>query len=89
MELKFKQLSEFLGNKKFLMGNEISIADFVMHEAITWNVELDQGLVADYKNITDYVSRFENLPKMKSFFSGDKHFKPFFAPFAFWMNRKV
>merc|ERR1712154_333494 len=83
-DAKFKQVSDFLGSKRFLMGNSLTIADFALYDALKWYHELDGGLVSKYKNIVDYVERFEALPKVKSFLNGPKYMKNFFPPFACW-----
>ena len=49
------------------MGNAVTIADFEMYDALKWHDELDDKLVAKYGNLKDYLARFENLPKVKSF----------------------
>merc|ERR1711993_167324 len=88
-DVKFKQLYNYLGSKKFMMGNAVTIADFEMYDALKWHDELDDKLVAKYGNLKEYLDRFENLPKVKSFIKGPYHMKNFFPPFAlFGGNRK-
>ena len=40
-DAKFKQLSKYLGNKKFLIGNNVTIADFELYDALKWHDEFD------------------------------------------------
>ena len=88
IDAKFKQLSDYLGTKQFLLGDDLSIADIAMYDAIKWHHELNNELVNKYKNIMDYINRFESLPKIKSFLESDKHFTAFFGPQAQWMGMK-
>jgi glutathione S-transferase len=82
-----KQLSEYLGDKKFFMGDEITIADFLFIDVICWNLKLDSKIVTKYVNLVAFKDRFNALPRIKSFLSGDKAFPPIFAPIAFWANK--
>ena len=71
------------------MGNAVTIADFEMYDALKWHDELDDKLVAKYGNLKEYLDRFENLPKVKSFIKCPYYMKNFFPPFAcFGGNRK-
>ena len=84
IEPKFKTLNDFLGSKKFLMGDDVAIADFAFHDAIAWHQELDAELVGKFPAIVEYVARFKALDKMKAFFEGDRAYKSIFPPFAAW-----
>jgi len=81
-DAKFKQLSEFLGGKSFLAGNDVTIADFAMYDALKWFHELDSSLISKHSNLCEYLERFENVPKVKSFLNGPGYMKNFFPPFA-------
>ena len=71
------------------MGNAVTIADFEMYDALKWHDELDDKLIAKYGNLKEYLARFENLPKIKSFINGPHYMKNFFPPFAlFGGNQK-
>ena len=65
-----------------MMGNAVTIADFEMYDALKWHDELDDKLVARYGNLKEYLARFENLPKIKSFINGPYYMKNFFPPSA-------
>ena len=82
MEPKFKQLTEFLGSKTFLMGNNMTIADFTMHDPIKWHMALDKSLID--ANLQAYIARLDSEPKIKAFLGSDKAHKPFFSPIATW-----
>jgi len=88
-DVKFKQLSHFLGSKKFLMGNAVTIADFAMYDALKWHDELDSKLIGKYANLMEYIARFEKLPKVKSFLSGPNYMANFFPPFAIFGGNRT
>ena len=83
-EPKFKQLSEFLGTKKFFMGESITIADFPIYDALKWHLAMDKDFLAKFSNLSDFIKRFESNPKIKAFLSSDKAFTGFFSPVAHW-----
>ena len=71
------------------MGNAVTIADFELYDALVWHNELDDKLIAKYGNLMEYLTRFQNLPKIKSFLNCPYYMKNFFPPFAcFGGNRK-
>ena len=55
VDAKFLQLSNYLGCKKFLMGNATTVADFALYDALKWHHALDGHLVAKYGNIVEYI----------------------------------
>ena len=83
-EKRLKELSDFLGDKKYLMGDTLTIADFQMRDPINWHRTLDETLVQKFPNLIAYLDRFDNEPKIKEFLNGPKHFKHFFLSIATW-----
>ena len=57
VDAKFLQLSNYLGCKKFLMGNATTVADFALYDALKWHHALDGHLVAKYGNIVEYIGK--------------------------------
>jgi len=80
----FKQVSEFLQSKKFLMGDSITIADFPIYDALKWHLAMEKDILSEFGNLLDYIKRFEDDPKIKAFLSSDKAFKGFFSIKAHW-----
>merc|ERR1712051_866261 len=80
----FKQVSEFLQSKKFLMGDSITIADFPIYDALKWHLAMEKDFLAKFANLSDFIKRFESNPKIKAFLSSDKAFTGFFSPVAHW-----
>ena len=74
VDAKFLQLSNYLGCKKFLMGNATTVADFALYDALKWHHALDGHLVAKYGNIVEYIGK-QIWPKMYWYI-----FHEFFVP---------
>ena len=83
-ENKFKMISEFLGAKKFLIGDEVTIADFPMHDAVAWYIDVAKEMMDKYTNLQEYLKRFEELPRIKSFMATDLAFDAVLGPQAQW-----
>ena len=66
------------------MGKAITVADFELYDALVWHNKLDSKLISKYGNLMSYLTRFENVPKVKSFMNGPYYMKNFFPPFACW-----
>jgi glutathione S-transferase len=84
---KVKQVSDFLGDKKFMMGDNVTIADFPFMDVINWNIKVEPGVINKYPNIVAYKDRFDNLPQMKSYFTGARYFTACFPSFAKIANK--
>ena len=60
-DAKFLQLSNYLGCKKFLMGNATTVADFALYDALKWHNALDGHLVSKYGNIVEYLGTKQSI----------------------------
>jgi len=91
MEPKLKQLSEYLsGGKKFLLGDSISVADFTMYISLDWHSKLDEGFLAKFPILDNYLKTIKSEPKVKAYLESDKHMAarcPPFAPGAKVLNK--
>jgi glutathione S-transferase len=85
------QVSEFLGDNKFFMGDNVTIADFIFLDVINWHLKLedetDNKTVNKYANILAFKDYFEALPKIKSFLSGDKAHTGIFGAGGQWATK--
>jgi len=93
MEPKLKQLSEYLsGGKKFLLGDSISVADFTMYISLDWHSKLDEGFLAKFPILDNYLKTIKSEPKVKAYLESDKHMAarcPPFAPGAKVLNKWI
>ena len=81
-EKKLKELSDFLGDKKYMMGDNLTVADFQMRDPISWHRTLDENLVQKFPNLVGYLERFDEEARIKEFLNGSKHFKYIFPTYV-------
>ena len=84
---KFKQVSQFLDSKSFMMGDNLTIADFVMYDAIKWHMALDKDFIGAFGNLGGYIDRLESESKIKAFLASDMAYKAFFLDMATWTGQ--
>merc|ERR1719445_635849 len=76
--------------KKFLLGDSISVADFTMYISLDWHSKLDEGFLAKFPILDNYLKTIESEPKVKAYLESDKHMAarcPPFAPGAKVLNK--
>jgi len=69
LRTKLKQFSDFLKDKKFLVGAEIVSADFNFYDYLDALKYLDPHCLDKYPNLQEYIKRVENLPQIKAYMS--------------------
>ena len=70
-----EEIVAYLGNKKFLIGDEVCVADFVFFEHVNYMIHLNstsaaktpEKVWARYPTLEGYHSRMSNLPGLKEF----------------------
>ncbi|XP_042879694.1 glutathione S-transferase Mu 1-like isoform X2 [Penaeus japonicus] len=67
-----KKLSKYLGNKKWFMGDSITIVDFLMYELLDVNLKVSSSWLQDFSNLQAYHKRFENLPAIKNYMASPR-----------------
>ncbi|KAG1672169.1 Glutathione S-transferase Mu 2 [Nymphon striatum] len=80
-----KQISKFLGSKKWMIGDNILYVDFLMYELLECLKRFDASVFDDLKNLKDYMTRFEALPNIAKFMSSNRFIGyPINGPMATW-----
>ena len=88
MKGKYAEVSKFLEGKKFFVGNQISIADFAMFDAICWHMELAPVIFAGLTPIMEFHHRMNEIQQLKPLLKGgDQYYSAIFAPTATWGNK--
>ena len=62
----------FLGDKKFLVGDNETFVDFYFFEMLNFLVEIDSDLTKTYPNLAGYMERMTNLPGIKDQLAKEK-----------------
>jgi glutathione S-transferase len=84
LESKFKKYSDFLGDKKWVAGDNVSMADFAFIDVVNWHHQFAPTEVEKFPKFMALKERFEALPKIKEFLDSDRNFPALFAPMAKW-----
>ena len=76
---KAQEISNFLKNKKFLIGNDICYIDFIVFELLELVFLVTDGKVfTEFDNLSSYHQRIQNLPKLRDYIDSEDFLK---APF--------
>ncbi|KAK4306257.1 hypothetical protein Pmani_021906 [Petrolisthes manimaculis] len=70
-----KLFSNFMGNRKWFAGENITSVDFIMYELLDEHLQLDPDCLKDANNIKEFMKRFEELPKIKAYMASDRFMK--------------
>ncbi|GBN57159.1 Glutathione S-transferase Mu 1 [Araneus ventricosus] len=79
----FKQWEKFLGDRKFLAGDELTYVDFMVYENLDFYRLFHATVLDDFPTLKAYFNRVKNLPEMQKYLNSSR-FKawPIFAPIA-------
>ncbi|KAI1306053.1 Glutathione S-transferase Mu 1 [Halotydeus destructor] len=72
---KLQALSDFLGDRKWLSGDNLSYADFLAYEYLDIHKLFQPGCLDPFQNLVEYVARFEALPNVQKYMKSDKFMK--------------
>jgi len=64
---KIKQFSDFLKEKKFIVSDEVTSADFNLYDFLDVMKKLDPTCLEKYSNLQEYLHRIEELPSIKAY----------------------
>jgi len=74
--------SKFLGNRKFVVGDYVTYADFMLYDALDVNRLFAGDDLLD-ENLKAYMKRIEGLPRLDVYLAKLQRF-PIFGPMAKW-----
>jgi len=82
---KMTQLVTFLGDKKFFGGDQVKFPDFHLYEVLVTATRMFPKLGELFPTITDYIRRFEQLPRIAAYMASPKYIdSPYFGRQAKW-----
>ncbi|VDO10737.1 unnamed protein product, partial [Rodentolepis nana] len=64
-------LSKFLGDKKYLIGDKLCYADFVLYENLDVFEIFEPGCLDKFPNLKQFKMNFESLPKIKAYLQSE------------------
>ncbi|XP_018589386.1 glutathione S-transferase Mu 3-like [Scleropages formosus] len=84
-----KQFSDFLGDKKWFAGDKITFVDFIIYELLDQHRMFEPTCLDKFKNLTDFLDRFEGLEKIAAYMKSERFMKtPVNNKMAKWGNKK-
>ncbi|KAG0715013.1 Glutathione S-transferase Mu 2 [Chionoecetes opilio] len=75
LPMVLKMLEEYLGSKTWVMGEQITIPDFIFYEVLDINLLLQKSCLDKYKNLRCFHKRFEALPAIKKYMASPRFIK--------------
>nr|AYG85511.1 glutathione S-transferase mu [Andrias davidianus] len=86
---KLKQLSHFLGDRKWFAGEKITFADFLMYDVLDQNRMLDPKCLDSFPTLKTFLDNFEALEKIDAYMKSSRFMKtPINNRMAKWCNEK-
>ncbi|XP_027238183.1 glutathione S-transferase Mu 3 [Penaeus vannamei] len=67
-----KLYSDFLGDRKWFAGDNLTYVDFIMYELLDEHLVLDSGCLKDFKKLQEFHKRFEELEPIKKYMASPK-----------------
>ncbi|KAM8830351.1 glutathione S-transferase Mu 4-like [Synchiropus picturatus] len=83
-----QRFSNFLGDRKWFAGDNITFVDFIMYELLDQHRMFEPGCLK-FKNLQDLMKRFEALEKIDAYMKSDRFLKtPVNNKMAKWGQQK-
>ncbi|VDL58952.1 unnamed protein product [Hymenolepis diminuta] len=67
-----RTFEEYLGDKTWLTGDKINYPDFHLCELLNQLEKFEPSCLAGFPKLKAYLTRFENLPKLKEYISSEE-----------------
>uniref|UniRef100_A0A3B4A9M3 glutathione transferase n=1 Tax=Periophthalmus magnuspinnatus TaxID=409849 RepID=A0A3B4A9M3_9GOBI len=81
--------SKFLGDRTWFAGRKITFVDFIMYELLDQHRMFRPCCLNNFKNLKDFLDRFEGLDKIKAYMKSNRFIKtPVNNKMAKWGNKK-
>ncbi|XP_054721906.1 glutathione S-transferase Mu 1-like [Uloborus diversus] len=82
---QLKLFSAFLGDGKFLAGDEVTYVDFMAYDTFDFYRLLIPSVLNDFPNLKEYCDRFEKLPELQQYLESPVYKRwPIFGPVAYF-----
>ncbi|GBO10782.1 Glutathione S-transferase Mu 1 [Araneus ventricosus] len=71
-----KLWEKFLGNKKFLLGDNITYVDFIAYETFDVYEKYHASVLENFPRLQNFQKRFESLPELQEYLNSPIHKRP-------------
>ncbi|XP_064459459.1 glutathione S-transferase Mu 1-like [Ornithodoros turicata] len=90
IEGQMKLVSDYLGAKKWLLGDRLTYVDFLLYEALDQHRLFKKDCLDAFPNLQEYHERFRNLPAIKSYLASERFrdWPVFGGPLKRWGYKK-
>uniref|UniRef100_A0A8D0FV34 glutathione transferase n=1 Tax=Strix occidentalis caurina TaxID=311401 RepID=A0A8D0FV34_STROC len=86
---KLKLFSNFLGDRKWFVGEKLTFVDFLMFDVLEQNRIFEPKCLEPFKNLKDFMDRFGALEKVAAYMKSSRFLKmPINNKMAKWGNKK-
>merc|ERR1711915_443483 len=83
LKVMLKAMSEILGSQSWLVGDKITLPDFLFYELFDIHRVLEPSCLDDFPSLVAYLKRFEELPQIKKYMASSRFMaKPLNGPMA-------
>jgi len=72
---KLAYLTEFLGDNKWIAGNDLTYVDFFAYEVLYQLTVFNSKCLDKFPKLASYLKRFEELPAIKAYMASPKYLK--------------
>ncbi|KAH8041262.1 hypothetical protein HPB51_014410 [Rhipicephalus microplus] len=90
---KLEPWAKHLAGLKWVLGERLTYVDFLLYEGLDWHRAFKPEALRKYGEISEYLDRFEQLPKLKEYFASEQYKDwPIVGPLRPWgyhRNAKV
>ena len=71
-EPKLQEFEDFMKEKQFTLGEDLSYADFLLYTGLDYLRYYDAQVLEKYDELKNYCDRMEALPELDKYFKSDK-----------------
>eukprot|EP01017_Pseudomicrothorax_dubius_P029268 TRINITY_DN3540_c0_g1_i3.p1 TRINITY_DN3540_c0_g1~~TRINITY_DN3540_c0_g1_i3.p1 ORF type:complete len:203 (+),score=62.63 TRINITY_DN3540_c0_g1_i3:61-669(+) len=70
---KLVGLEKLVGTKKFILGENPLLSDFLLYQILLFLSRMQQAPLAPYPNLQNYFRNFDNLPEIQAYHQTDAY----------------
>jgi glutathione S-transferase len=64
---KLGRLDKYLGDRKWIVGESISVADFLLFELLAHHCQLDSMILGEFPSLQSHMNHFQNIEHLKDY----------------------
>ncbi|UYV82341.1 GSTM2, partial [Cordylochernes scorpioides] len=85
---KIKKFCEYLGDKKWLLGDRLTYVDFMAYDVLYYHKVLLPKILDPHPNLQSYIARFEGLKGVKEYIASPACHLPFWAVYKKFLTNE-